>query len=153
MVETLKQEHYMSNYTFTVASSYALSTHEVSFTDTTLIIKLSSTGQTVYSKAFDGGLAFMCQSDDFCVGTLSDNGVFTNTVDMSGKSAVLKLIEATGQNKFIGSDNEGDPSIAHKYNLNQCPVRLVQGSGADVELECPCENATGTCSNTCYTYG
>lgn len=143
----------MPNYTFTVASSYALSTHQVIFTDTTLIVKLSSTGQTVYSKTFDGGLAFMCQSNDFCVGTLSDNGVFTNTVDMSGRHADLKLIESSGQNKFIGTNNDTDPGVAHKYDLNQCPVRLVQGSGSDVEIECPCESSGGLCGNSCYQYG
>lgn len=143
----------MSNYTFTTSSSYPLSTHEITFSQTTLIIKLSSTGQTVYDKKYVNGVAFMCQSDDFCVGTLNDNGVFTKLVDYTNKKAKMWLIEQTGQNKFIGSDDDSNTGIYNKYDLNQCPVRLVPGTGKQVLIECPCENPSGTCGNACYTYG
>jgi hypothetical protein len=143
----------MPNYTFTTSSSYALSTHEVTFTQTTLIIKLSSTGQTVYDKKYVDGVAFLCSGDDFCVGTLSDNGVFTKIVDYANKKAKMWLVEQTGHNKFIGSDDEGDTGIYNKYDLNECPVRLVPGTGKEVQIECPCENCTGTCTHSCYTYG
>lgn len=143
----------MPNYTFTVASSYALSTHEVSFSATTITIKLTSTGQTVYTKTYGLGVAFMCQSNDFCIGTLTDNGVFTKTIDMGLKAAEMKLVEASGQNKFIGTNDHDDPSVTHKYNLNQCPVRLVKGTKNDVEVECPCQSSSGPCGNDCYSIG
>lgn len=144
----------MPNYTFTTASSYALNTHEVSFTKTTITIKLSSTGQTVYSKAYDGGLAFMCSGDDFCVGTLNDNGVFTKTVDFGNKKAAMLVVESTGANMFIGTNDVTDQGVYNTYNINSCPVRLVNSSGGNVvTLECPCESASGPCSNSCYTYG
>lgn len=143
----------MANYTFTTTTSYDLATHEVSFDATKLVIKLSSTQQTVYSGTYGTGLAFMCSGDDFCVGSLTDNGVFTKVIDMGKRNAALKLVESTGANKFIGSNDETDPSVANKYNLNQCPVRLVDGAGKDVKIECPCESSSGTCTHTCYTYG
>lgn len=95
----------------------------------------------------------MCQNDDFCVGTLSDNGVFTKTVDFSNAKAKLWLEPKPGANMFIGSDNMDTPTIFNKYNLNQCPVRVMAGSRAKVELECPCESSSGTCANSCYSYG
>ncbi|MBI1289589.1 MAG: hypothetical protein GC178_18665 [Flavobacteriales bacterium] len=144
----------MPNYTFTTASSYALSTHEVSFTKTTITIKLTSTGQTVYSKAYDGGLAFMCSGNDFCVGTLNDNGVFSKTVDFGNRQAAMWVEEASGANKFIGSNNVGDEGIYNNYVLNTCPVRLVNSTGGNyVTIECPCESSSGTCTNSCYSYG
>lgn len=143
----------MSTYTFTSSSCYALSTHEVTFTSTKVKIVLTSTGQTVYHEAFTGaGKAFMCQSNDFCVGTLSDNGVFSKTVDFANTRAELWLVEQSGQNKFIGSDDESDPSVFNKYDLNQCPIRLVSKSNV-VTIECPCESSSGPCDNDCYTYG
>ena len=143
----------MSNYTFTASSCYALSTHEVLFSSNKLTIKLSSTGQVVFTKKYEVGVAFMCQSNDFCIGTLADNGVFTKTVDMSLKKADLKLIEASNNNKFIGTNDEEDSSVTNTYNINNCPVRLVQQKQGVVFIECPCESASGPCSNTCYTYG
>ena len=144
----------MPNYTFTTTSCYPLSTHDVTFTSTKMIIKLTSTGEIVYQKKYDaGGLAIMCQSNDFCVGTLSDNGVFTKTIDFSDKKAKMWLVEQSGQNKFIGSDNEADPSIYNKYDLNECPVRIVGTTTDDVLLECPCQSSGGPCTNDCYTYG
>ncbi|MCF8460434.1 MAG: hypothetical protein K9G46_06900 [Flavobacteriales bacterium] len=144
----------MPNYTFTPTSCYALSTHDVTFSATKLIIKLTSTGETVYQKSYDtGGIAIMCQTNDFCVGTLVDNGVFTKTIDYSNKKANMWLVEASGQNKFIGSDNESDAGIYNKYILNDCPVRIVSASSTSVLLECPCQSSGGTCSNDCYTYG
>lgn len=144
----------MPNYTFTTASSYALGTHEVSFTKTTITIKLSSTGQTVYSKAYDTGVAFMCSGDDFCVGTLNDNGVFSKTVDFVNRKAALLVQESTGANKFIGTNDVTDQGIYNRYDMNTCPVRLVNTTGGNaVTIECPCESASGACSNSCYTYG
>lgn len=143
----------MSNYTFTTSTSYALSTHQVSFNANTLTVKLSSTGQTVYSGNYSSGLAFMCDGDDFCIGSLNDNGVFTKVIDMAKRNAELKLVEQTGANTFIGTNDANDSNITNKYNLNQCPVRLVDGPGKQVDIECPCESSSGTCTHTCYTYG
>ncbi|MCF8465453.1 MAG: hypothetical protein K9G41_11460 [Flavobacteriales bacterium] len=144
----------MANYTFTPTSCYALSTHEVSFSKTKLVIKLTSTGEVVFEKTYGSvGVAIMCQANDFCVGTLADNGVFTKTIDYANKKAKMWLVENSGQNKFIGSDNETDSNIYNKYILNDCPVRIVNGSSTTVVLECPCQSSSGTCSNDCYTYG
>ncbi|MCF8277006.1 MAG: hypothetical protein K9J17_09740 [Flavobacteriales bacterium] len=143
----------MSNYTFTKSSSYALNTHSVSFTNSTITVKLSSTGTTVFTKTYGTGVAFMCQKDNFCIGTLSDNGVFTKVIDFDGVDPVLKLIKKTDSNRFVGSDNETDPGVQNTYNINKCPVRLVDGSGNTVKIECPCESSSGPCGNNCYTYG
>lgn len=143
----------MPNYTFTTSSSYALSTHEVIFTSTTITVKLTSTGETVYTKSYGLGVAFMCSSNDFCIGTLNDNGTFSKTVNYrSYKNAAMWLVEQSGQNKFIGSNDEVDANIYNKYDLNQCPVRLSESSGI-VTIECPCESSSGPCDNACYTYG
>jgi len=143
----------MANYTFTSSSCYALSTHEVIFKSDKLIIKLSSTGQTVYSKSYSNGIDVMCQGDDFCVGTLNDNGVFTETVNYTNTDAKIWLIESSGANELIGSNDDSNPSVYHRYNLNQCPVRIKQDSRTAVKLECPCESASGSCGNGCYSYG
>ena len=143
----------MPNYTFTTTSSYALSTHEVSFTEDKLVIKLSSTGQTVYSGQYRDGLAVMCLNNDFCVGTLSDNGVFTKTVDLAKKKAKIWLVENSNANKLIGSNDEDDAGIYNKFDLNQCPVRLVDSTNKEVKIECPCESSSGPCGHQCYTYG
>ncbi len=142
----------MPNYTFTSSNCYALSTHVVSFTSTTITIKLSSTGQTVYEKDFSGGLAIMCQKNSLCVGTLSDNGTFDKTIDFANKKAKIRLVERQDKNKLISSDNEENPGIYNKYNLNQCPVRLTSANGV-VTIACPCESSSGPCGNNCYTYG
>lgn len=144
----------MSNYTFTTASSYDLGTHQVTFTKTTITIKLTSTGQTVYTKTYGNGLAFMCSGNDFCVGTLNDNGVFSNTVDYSNKKAKMWIKEISNANKFVGSNDADDQNICNTYVINTCPVRLVNSTGGNVvTMECPCESASGPCSNSCYTYG
>lgn len=143
----------MANYTFTASSSYALSTHEVIFTDSSLTIKLISTGQTVYSKSYSNGIAFMCESNDFSVGTLADNGVFTKTIDLSDVKAKIWLTPSAGQNMLIGTDDEDNGNIYNNYNLNQCPVRIKPGARTAVKMECPCESASGTCANSCYSYG
>lgn len=143
----------MPNYTFTTSSTYALSTHEVSFTSEKITIKLTSTGETVYTKTYDSGLAFKCSGNDFCVGTLNDNGTFSNTVSYrSYPKAAMWLDENSGANAFIGSNDESDPGIYHKYDLNQCPVRLSESSDV-VTIECPCQSSSGGCDNDCYTYG
>lgn len=142
----------MANYTFTTSTSYALKTHEVTFTSTKIRIKLTSTGQIVYEKSFSSGLAFMCQNDDFCVGTLTDNGTFNKTVDFGNRNAKLWVEEQSGKNKCIGSDNESDTGIYHKYDLNQCPVRLKSSNNV-VTIECPCQSESGPCDHNCYTYG
>ncbi len=139
----------MANYTFTASSCYALNTHDVKFTATNVIIKLTSTGQVVYDQKYDTGLSIMCDKDDFCVGTLADNGTFKNTVDFNDPNAVLRLVEKKEANTFIGSTNETNDEI-YKYVLNQCPVRLLE-SNKIVTIECPCESAIGPCKNQCYT--
>ena len=143
----------MANYTFTSSSCYALSTHEVTFKATSIVIKLSSTGQTVYSKSYSNGVDIMCQGNDFCVGTLNDNGVFTETIDYANADAKIWLVENSNANMLIGSNDDTNPSVSHKYDLNQCPVRIKQGSRTGVKLECPCESSSGTCNNACYSYG
>ncbi|MFT6211496.1 MAG: hypothetical protein ACJATE_002132 [Bacteroidia bacterium] len=95
----------------------------------------------------------MCQNNDFCVGTLNDNGVFSKKIDFGNADAKIWLVENSGENTLIGSDSDTDPSIYNKYDLNQCPVRLKQGRGNSVKMECPCESASGTCNNGCYSYG
>ena len=146
----------MANYTFTASTCYSLSTHSVHFNSTTIIIKLTSTGQTVYSKIYGAkGIAFLVDSNDaFCVGSLADNGTFDVKIDFSGApNPKMWLVESSGANTFIGTDNDSDPVVFNQYNLNQCPVRLVAVTGGDVEIQCPCASKTGPCGNSCYTYG
>ena len=143
----------MSNYTFTSSSCYALSTHEVILKSDSIAIKLSSTGQVVYSRNYSSGVDIMCQGNDFCVGTLNDNGVFTETIDFANADAKIWLVENNNSNTLIGSDDEADTGIYHRYNLNQCPVRIKKGARAAVKFECPCESSSGTCANSCYSYG
>lgn len=138
----------MANYTFTASSCYALKTHDVTFTASKLIIKLISTGQTVYDKKYDTGLSFMCDKDDFCVGTLTDNGVFKNTVDFNKPKAYLTLKKVQNANTFIGSTNEADDGI-YKYDINQCPIRLSNDNNI-VTIACPCESDNGPCTHKCY---
>jgi len=143
----------MANYTFTSYSCYALSTHQVSFTSSVLTIKLTSTGATVYSKSFSAGQAFMCQGNDFCIGTLSDNGTFVKTVDFNQPNARLWLVEKNNANQFIGSDNDADPGVSKNYDLNQCPIFIKDGGSNTVLIKCPCENSSGPCCHSCYTSG
>lgn len=145
----------MANYTFTTSVSYSLATHEVSFTKEKITVKLSSTGATVHSSDYTNGVAFMCRKNDFCIGTLNDNGVFTKNVDYNQPNAKMWLVEKSLKNHFIGSDNESDPGVSNKYNLNKCPVRLTEHPTLSdvVVVECPCESASGPCGNACYTYG
>lgn len=95
----------------------------------------------------------MCQGDWFCIGVLVDNGVFLKEVDFANTNANAWLVEDPGKNTFIGSDNQNDPSVAHKYNLNQCPVRLIEGTGDIMKIECPCSSSSGPCTHGCYSYG
>lgn len=140
------------SYTFTTTTSYALNTHVILFTATHIYIKLSSTGQTVYSKDFSqSDLAFMCQGNDFCVGTLNDNGTFSKTVDFSNKDAGLFMEEQDDDNQFIGTDDTDDTAIYNRYAINDCPVRLSSHRNV-VTIECPCEGGA-PCANSCYTYG
>jgi hypothetical protein len=148
---TNKQQ--MPTYTFTTLSSYALGTHTVTFTKSTITIKLTSTGQKVYEGKFSNApIAFMCSGNDFCIGTLNDNGTFSHTVDFTNRRAAIWLIEQNNNNKFIGSENETDPGVYNKYAVNECPVRL-SSNGTVVTMECPCESSGGPCGNSCYTYG
>ena len=101
----------MANYTFTASSCYALSTHQVKFTSTKLIIKLAATGQVVYDKAYGIGLSVMCDNDDFCVGTLSENGVFKNDIDFNKPNAYIQLKVKASANTIVGSTNEGQSEI------------------------------------------
>lgn len=139
----------MANYTFTASSCYALKTHDVSFTATNLIIKLTSTGQTVFDKKYDIGISVMCDKDDFCVGTLSDNDVFKKSIDFNKPKAYIKIKEASSANTIIGSTNETDDGI-YKYNINQCPIRLSQKNKI-VTIECPCESDNGPCDHKCFS--
>ena len=139
----------MANYTFTASSCYALSTHDVSFSATELVIKLTSTQQVVFSQKYGTGLSIMCQKDDFCVGKLTDNGVFKHQIDFAKPKAKLELKEKPGANTFIGGSDEMDDSIV-AYNLNVCPIRL-SSKGKIVTIECPCESPTGKCGNKCFT--
>ena len=144
----------MPNYTFTTVSSYSLDTHEVHFTRDTLTIKLTSTKQVVYSKSYGtAGLAFKCSANDFCIGTLNDNGTFNKTVDFRNyANAAMWLVEEDGQNVFIGTNDETDTGVYNQYDLNQCPVRLKEANDI-VTIECPCASSSGPCGNSCYTYG
>ena len=93
-------------------------------------------------------------NDDFCVGSLSDNGTFdVKILFSSASSPKMWLVESSGANEFIGSNEDSNPSVFNQYDLNQCPVRLVETVAGDVDIQCPCENKTGACGHTCYTYG
>lgn len=146
----------MSTYTFTSSVCYPLSTHEVSFTKDKITIKLTATGTVVYSKTYgSAGIAFICQGNNFCIGTLTANAVFVKKIDYGNKKAKMWVDEKNNANQFIGSDDESDPSVFHKYNLNRCPVRLKENAGNSdmVDVECPCDSSSGPCNNSCYTYG
>jgi len=151
--ETKLTSSQMANYTFTSSSCYALSTHDIILKSDSIVIKLSSTNQIVYTKLYSNGVDVMCSGDDFCVGTLNENGVFSETINFANADAKIWLVETSGENTLIGSNDETDAGIYHKYDLNQCPVRLKKGPRNSVKLECPCESASGTCDNGCYSYG
>mgnify|MGYP000029420694 CR=1 FL=1 len=138
----------MANYTFTPSTCYALSTHDVTFTSTNIIIKLTSTGLKVLDQAYGTGVAFMCQNGDLCVGTLTANKTFKNQIDFKNPKAYIKLEEKAGANYIIGSNQEDDNGI-YKYNNNLCPVRLSENGGV-VTIDCPCESDSGKCTHKCY---
>ena len=144
----------MANYTFTTKHTYDLANHDVSFTSTIMTVTLTATGTKVFTQDFDKDpVALMCQGDKLNIGELKDNGVFTNVIKFNGNpKAKIWFEEKASANRVIGSNEEDDPSVAHAYNVNQCPVRLV-GSKGDVKMECPCEDPKGKCTNKCYTYG
>lgn len=142
----------MSTYSFTVALSYPLNAHHVVFTGSCLQVFLTATNEKVYNQSFVNGKDFRCSGNDFQIGTLTADDMFTHTVDMSSRKSKLWINEVSDANEFVGSDNFDDPSIAHQYNLNQCPVRLSK-TGEIAFIKCPCEEATPPCGNTCYGYG
>lgn len=142
----------MPTYSFSVSVSYSLTTHHVKFTKSNLEVYLTSTNEKVYDQSFANGLDFRCSGNDFQIGTLTADEVFTKTVDLSLRAAGFKLVESSGANAFVGSENIDNPSIYHTYNLNQCPVRLSK-TGTTGYIKCPCESESGPCGNSCYSYG
>jgi len=140
----------MPTYTFTVSSTYALSTHEVSFTSTKITIKISSSGRVVFEKDFSAGIAFRCNGNDFQIGTLTANNYLSKSIDTSISTATLWLEEKSGANLLIGTDDPADDSIYHIFNINQCPV-LLSRNGVKAVMKCPCEGSP--CTNGCYQYG
>ena len=140
----------MANYTFTVSQTFNLATHEVTFTDTNIQIKVSSSGTLVYDKDFSSGIAFRCDGNDFQVGQLKAKNYLTKSIDTSISTAALWLVEQSKSNQFIGSDDPSDESIYNIFNLNQCPVVLSR-SGEKAIMKCPCDGTP--CSNNCYQYG
>lgn len=138
------------SYTFTPSDSFTLGTHEVTYTSTKLRVKVSATGQTVLDKDYTSGLAFRCSGNDFQIGTLSATNLNSHSVDLSLPNAKLWLVEKNNANKFIGSDDNGDDSIYHIHNINECPVRLSK-SGDNAIMEYPCSGSP--CTNGCYQYG
>jgi len=142
----------MSTYSFTVAVSYPLNTHNVELIGSRLQVFLTATNEKVYDQSFENGKDLRCSGNDFQIGTLTADDMFTKTVDMNNRMAKLWIIEASNANEFVGSDNFDDPSIAHSYNLNQCPVRISR-TGDTVFIKCPCESTTPPCTNSCYSYG
>jgi hypothetical protein len=142
----------MATYTFTPSSTYALNTHEVSFANDRIKVKLTSSGQTVYDENYSNGIAFRCDGNDFQIGSLSASQVFIKQVDTGSRKAGLWLVENSGANRFIGSDDTDDSSIYNIYNLNQCPV-VIAKNGSYTDIKCPCESESGPCENKCYQYG
>lgn len=143
----------MSTYTFTASHTFDLATHKILFDATKITVKLSSTGQTVHTSNYGRGVAIMCTLNDFKIGSLTDNGVFTKEVNLALTDAKIWLKEQNNNNLFIGSNDETDNNIWHKYDLNRCPVRVINGPLQTVKFECPCDSASGPCENVCYTYG
>lgn len=141
----------MASYTFTPSSTYALNTHEVTFTKDRIKIKLTSSGVFVYDQDYTNGIAFRCDGNDFQIGTLNASNVFIKQVNMGNRKAGLVLQEVSNANKFIGSDDMADDSIYHIYNVNQCPVVLAKNGTNITEIKCPCEGTP--CVNGCYQYG
>ncbi len=138
------------SYTFTVQSTYALSTHEVTFTKDRIQVKELASGNMVYDKLYANGIAFRCKNNDFELGTLSAPQMFTKQVNMGLRDAGLWLNPVSDANQFIGSDDIVDSGIYHIYNINQCPVLISKNSNY-TDIKCPC---TGTpCENACYQYG
>lgn len=142
----------MSTYTFTVSVGFNLATHRVQFANKRLQVILSSTSEMVYNQDYTNGIAFRCQGNEFQIGTLSASQVFTKQVDLSKTTAKLWIKEVSNNNLFVGSDNGADPSVFNTYRINNCPVQ-VSASGNIAYMKCPCENASGPCGNSCYTYG
>lgn len=142
----------MATYTFTVSVGYSLTTHHVVFTSTQLQVFLTSTSEKVYDQSFENGKDFRCSGNDFQIGTITADGMFTKTVDLSLRTSKLWIEEESGANKFIGADNFGTPGIFNIYDLNQCPVRLSK-TGSTAYIKCPCESEKGPCANACYQYG
>ncbi len=142
----------MSTYTFTVSVGFNLATHRVQFPTKRIKVTLSATGEVVYNEDYTNGIAFRCQGNEFQIGTLSASQVFIEQVDLSKTTARLWIQEVNNDNLFVGSDNNNDPSVFNTYKINSCPVQ-VSASGNTAYMKCPCENASGPCGNSCYTYG
>jgi hypothetical protein len=142
----------MPTYSFTVSYSFNLATHRVVVTDTHLQVFLSSTNELVYDQDYANGKSFRCSGNTFDIGTLTASQVFTRSVDMDAKKAKIWVEEANNANRVIGAEYHDDPAVYNIYNLNQCPVTLSR-SGTVAYFKCPCDNESGPCSNTCYTYG
>ena len=140
----------MPTYTFTVSSTYALSTHQVSFTSKRIIIKISSSGRVVFDKDFSDGIAFRCNGNDFQIGTLTASDYLSKSIDTSISTAALWLEKKSSANRFIGTNDPADNSIYNIFNINQCPV-LLSRSGSQAVMKCPCDGAP--CTNGCYQYG
>jgi len=142
----------MAIYTFNVLSSYPLATHTVTISKTKVTIVVSATQDVVYDEKFDNNshVDFRCVDNTFQIGELDAQQVFTKTILLTGRYASLGIIEVSNANKFFGTSNEGDSSITHTYNLNQCPVSLSR-PGDSAIVKCPCEGTP--CVNACYTYG
>jgi hypothetical protein len=142
----------MSNYTFTPTSSYALSTHKVTYSKDKITIKLTTTGVIVYEANYSGGIAFRCDGNNFQIGTLAAEQVFVVEIDMTLRTAGLWLEEISNANEFIGTNDSNDPNIWHCYNLNSCPVLLAK-DGDNAVIKCPCTSSGGQCTNGCYSFG
>lgn len=142
----------MATYSFSVSVSYPLNTHHVVFTSTHLQVFLTSTNEKVYDQSFENGKDFRCSGNDFQIGIITADEMFTKTVNMSSRMAKLWVKEKSNANEFIGADNFDEPGIFNIYNLNQCPVRLSK-TGTTAYIKCPCENESGPCGNSCYQYG
>lgn len=142
----------MATYTFTVSVSYSLATHHVVITDIYVQVFLTSTSEKVYEQNYANGLGLRCSSNDFQIGTLTADEVFTRTVDLSLRKAKMWIREESGANEFVGTNNYDSPSVFNIYDLNQCPITLSK-TGSTAYIKCPCESESGPCANACYQYG
>ena len=139
-------------YTFTADSCYDLADHTVVISGNIIKITLDSTSAVVLNKNFSAGVGMQCQGNDLCLGTLTMDKSFVNKVNLKGANPAQGITEANGANEYWGTDEDDQPGITHRYNLNKCPIKLSE-SGGIVKIECPCGSTTGTCQNPCYKLG